>query len=103
MAEITFVTAVGERKTINATEGSLMQAAVQHSIAGIDGDCGGVCSCATCHVHLSPDWFEKLGSPNEIEAGMLEFEHNVTDFSRLSCQIEISEAVDGLIVEVANG
>lgn len=81
----------------------LMELAVKNKVPGIDGDCGGgVCSCATCHVHVAPAFYEKLEAPSDIEADMLEFDDNVNEYSRLCCQIPVTDAVDGITVEVAN-
>lgn len=102
MAKITFITSDNETKTVEATSGSVMELAVQNKIKGIDGDCGGVCSCATCHVHVQPEHWDKIGSPDELEADMLEFDDNVSDFSRLACQIKITDAIDGVVLNVAN-
>lgn len=101
MAKITFITSDGETTTVEATTGSVMELAVQNKIKGIDGDCGGVCSCATCHVHVSADQWEKTGAPDDLENDMLEFDDNVSEFSRLSCQLKVSEELDGLILTVA--
>ena len=79
-----------------------MELAVQHDIPGIDGDCGGVCSCATCHVHVDPNYFDKTGEKDSIEADMLEFDEEVSPYSRLSCQIKISEELDGIVLRVAH-
>lgn len=100
MAKITFITAENEETTLEATSGSVMELAVQNGVKGIDGDCGGVCSCATCHVHVNADDFEKVGAPSEIEADMLELEDEVSDYSRLCCQIKISDAIDGITLKV---
>ena len=102
MAKITFITQSDEEITLEATQGSVMELAVEHGVAGIDGDCGGVCSCATCHVHVAAAYMEKTGEPGEIEQDMLELDDNVSEFSRLSCQIQISEALDGMVLKVAN-
>lgn len=101
MAKITFITQDKESVTVEGTTGSVMELAVENNIKGIDGDCGGVCSCATCHVYVAPDFMDKVGEQSEIEADMLEFDDNVNEYSRLSCQIKISEAIDGIILEVA--
>ncbi len=101
MAKITFITQGGEEITGEANSGSVMELAVKHNVSGIDGDCGGVCSCATCHVHLSAEDFEKIGGPGEMEKDMLEFDDNVSDYSRLSCQMAVSEKLDGLRIKVA--
>lgn len=101
MALITFITSDNKITTVEGNSGSVMELAVQHKIKGIDGDCGGVCSCATCHVHAQPEQWEKVGKPNEMESDMLEFDDNVSDYSRLSCQMQITEALDGVILKVA--
>jgi len=101
MAKITFITTDNERITVEGSSGSLMELAVENNIKGIDGDCGGVCSCATCHVHVEPESMVKTGQANETENDMLEFDDQVNEFSRLTCQIEVSDAIDGIIVKVA--
>lgn len=102
MAKITYITKEGESMVFEASSGSLMELAVKNKVPGIDGDCGGVCSCATCHVHVAPAYYEKLEAPSEIESDMLEFDDNVNEYSRLCCQIPVTDAVDGITVEVAN-
>lgn len=102
MAKITFITKDGEEKILEGNSGNLMELATDNNIKGIDGDCGGVCSCATCHVHVEAEHWSKVGPPNQTEADMLEFDDLVTEHSRLACQIEISPALDGLVVKVAN-
>lgn len=102
MAIITFITTDGNENKLEGTSGSLMELATHHNIRGIDGDCGGVCSCATCHVHVIAEYWDKVGPPNQIEADMLEFDDKVTEHSRLACQIELSPELDGLVVHVAN-
>jgi 2Fe-2S ferredoxin len=79
---------------------TLMEVAVKNSVPGIDADCGGACACATCHVYVREDWFDKTGNREEMEEDMLDFAFDVRDNSRLSCQIKISDAIDGLIVDV---
>ena len=79
---------------------SIMQGAVNHLIPGIDGDCGGLCACGTCHVYVPAEWAEKCGAMEELEQGMLEFAFDVDDASRLSCQIEVSEQMDGMTVRM---
>lgn len=102
MAKITFITSDDQNITVEGDSGSVMELARQNDIKGIDGDCGGVCSCATCHVHVAPAYFEKTGEATEIEKDMLEFDDNVNKYSRLSCQIQISDALNGVILNVAN-
>ena len=102
MAKITFITNDGASTTLEANSGSVMELAVNNGIQGIDGDCGGVCSCATCHVHVTPEDFAKTGEAGEIENDMLELDDNVSEFSRLSCQIPMSDALDGIVLKVVN-
>jgi ferredoxin, 2Fe-2S len=81
---------------------SLMEVAKAHDVAGIMGDCGGGCACATCHVYVASQWFEKVGEPDDIEFAMLDMVSDVQqDNSRLSCQIKMSEDLDGIEVTVA--
>ena len=102
MAKVTFITKDKETIVAQGTQGSLMELAVDHHVTGIDGDCGGVCSCTTCHVHLDPTDFEKLGGIDDVEKYLLELDEHVTPYSRLACQIEIDERLDGMIISVAN-
>lgn len=101
MAKITFMTTEGESITVEGDSGSLMELAVNNNIPGIDGDCGGVCSCATCHIHVAPDDLEKVGNASDIEKDMLELDDNADDYSRLGCQIPITEELDGITLKVA--
>lgn len=102
MAKITFITP--EENTIIAVgeSGSIMELAVSHDVPGIEGDCGGVCSCGTCHVHVLPEFIHLTGTAQEIESDMLEFQDNASEYSRLACQIQISDALDGLILKVTH-
>ena len=101
MAQITLITSDGEAVRVEGDSGSVMELAVKHNIKGIDGDCGGVCSCATCHVHV-PEAFQTItGTASELELDMLEFDDNYQENSRLSCQIMISEKLDGITLKVA--
>ncbi|WP_066627192.1 2Fe-2S iron-sulfur cluster-binding protein [Labilibacter marinus] len=102
MAKITFVTRDNEHITLEASSGSLMKLATQNGIKGIEGECGGVCSCATCHVHVPEEHSAKTGEASEIEKDLLELSDNVQDNSRLCCQVQITEELDGLVVHVAN-
>lgn len=102
MAKITFITRDNETITLEASSGTIMELATENNVKGIDGDCGGVCSCATCHVHVAPEYFEKTGEAGEIEKDMLELDDNVTEYSRLGCQIEVREELDGMVLHVAN-
>ncbi|GAA0881180.1 2Fe-2S iron-sulfur cluster-binding protein [Algoriphagus jejuensis] len=101
MAKITFITADGSSRAVEGHTGSVMELAVSHGIPGIDGDCGGVCSCATCHVHVAPEDLDKTGQASEIEKDMLELADGADEFSRLCCQISLSEDLDGIQLRVA--
>ena len=101
MAKITFITSDNETIELEGTSGSVMELAVEHNVKGIDGDCGGVCSCATCHVHVRPEDLEKTGPASEIETDMLELDDNADEYSRLCCQLEINDSLDGLVLKVA--
>lgn len=99
MAKITYVAADGAARTLDVDDGvSLMEAAVSNGIPGIDGDCGGNCACATCHVHVDDQWLAAAGEKSEMEAAMLDFAEGVDANSRLACQIMAAPALDGMIV-----
>ena len=101
MPRVTFIEFNGTEHTVDATDGeSLMLAAVNNGVPGIDADCGGGCACATCHVFVESDWVEKTGSPDAMESSMLQLAEGVADNSRLSCQIEITDAMDGMVVRM---
>ena len=99
MAKITYVDHEGTERAIEATNGeSVMEAAIKNSIPGIDADCGGACACATCHVYVDEAFMDKVGAPEDMEQSMLDFAENVKATSRLSCQISVSDDLDGLKV-----
>lgn len=100
MAKVTYIEFGTEKEhTVDLSPGmSLLEGALKFAIPGIDGDCGGSCACATCHIYLDPDWFEKCGPRDELEADMLDFAFDVSEFSRLACQVRITDEMDGLIV-----
>jgi len=101
MPKITFIDPDGKRHDIEAETGTpLMRAAVQNGVPGIEADCGGACACATCHVYVDPGWTAAAGEPAGSEAEMLEFAVAREATSRLSCQIEVTPALDGLVVRV---
>jgi len=101
MSRITFRQVNGEERTATAVGGTLMELAVAVGVKGIEGQCRGSVSCGTCHVHLPVDWLAVLGPATATELAILEFEPETTPCSRLSCQIEVTSALDGLIVHVA--
>ena len=101
MAKITFIEHNGTEHTVEGDNGmSVMEVAVKNMVPGIDADCGGACACATCHVYLQGDWAEKLGERSEMEEDMLDSAFDVKDSSRLSCQIRVSDDIDGLVLRV---
>lgn len=101
MIKIVFVEHSGTRHDVEAKRGdSLMQAALDHGVPDILGDCGGCCSCATCHAYIDPAWAERLPPRSEDEAMMLEGALEPRDTSRLACQVSVSEALDGMVVHL---
>ncbi|MEO1553732.1 MAG: 2Fe-2S iron-sulfur cluster-binding protein [Pseudomonadota bacterium] len=99
MAKITYVDHEGTERVIEAANGeSVMEAAIKNSIPGIDADCGGACACATCHVYVDESFLEKVGTAEDMEQSMLDFAENVQPNSRLSCQISVSDDLDGIKV-----
>ena len=104
MPKITFIAHSGQRQTVDATAGlSLMRAAIDHNVPGIDGDCGGACACATCHVFVEGDWAAKTGERTQQENDMLNFAAELKDSSRLACQITVTDDLDGLEVTMPEG
>ena len=101
MAKITYIEHNGTEYAVDVKVGfSVMEGAVRHGIPGIDADCGGACSCATCHVFIDDDWVAKTGERTDMEATLLDFAEGVAANSRLSCQIEVSDALDGLVLRI---
>jgi 2Fe-2S ferredoxin len=99
MPRITFIDFQGKETIVEGTVGdSVMEAATTNDVAGIDADCGGACACATCHVYVSQDWLAVVGKPEDLEAEMLDVAEEVKDNSRLSCQIKLTEEMDGLVI-----
>jgi 2Fe-2S ferredoxin len=99
MAKITYIDFGGAERTIEVANGlSVMEGAIKNNVPGIDADCGGACACATCHVYVDEAWREKTGSPSAMEESMLDFAENIQPNSRLSCQIKVTDELDGLIV-----
>jgi 2Fe-2S ferredoxin len=101
MAKITYVEFNGAEHVVEVAPGlSVMEGAKRNNVPGIDADCGGGCSCATCHVFVDPAWQERVGPRNGIEDATIEFADGVLPNSRLSCQIKVTEALDGLVVRM---
>ena len=101
MAKITYIEHNGTNHTVDVQNGlTVMEGAVQNSIPGIDADCGGSMACATCHVYVKEDWFDKINKKNEGEDDMLDQAYEPKKSSRLSCQIQVSPEIDGLEVHL---
>ncbi|MEM9708724.1 MAG: 2Fe-2S iron-sulfur cluster-binding protein [Pseudomonadota bacterium] len=102
MTKVTFIAVDGTEHIVDVPEGhTLMEAARDASVPGIDADCGGACACSTCHVYVHPDWVGRLPEMEGIEEDMLDFAR-APDLrrSRLTCQIKVTPAMDGLVVEM---
>jgi 2Fe-2S ferredoxin len=99
MPKITYIEHDGTSRTVDAEVGAtVMETAIRNSVPGIVAECGGACSCATCHVHVDEAWSEKVGPPSAMEEDMLDFAFDVKPTSRLSCQIKVTDELDGLVV-----
>ena len=99
MPKITYIAFDGDETIVDAKEGmSVMQSAVNNGVDGIVAECGGACSCATCHVYVDEAWFEKLPEAQAMEKEMLDFVMSPQPTSRLSCQIKVTAELDGLVV-----
>ena len=99
MSKITYIEQNGNSKTIEVDNGlTVMEGAVQNNIPGIDADCGGGMACATCHVYVEDSWLNKLPKPEEAEQDMIDMAYKPNKNSRLSCQIVVSDKIDGLTV-----
>jgi len=99
MPKITYKDKDGESKTIEVENGlSVMEGAIQNDIPGIDADCGGAMACATCHVYVEEKWLDKLPKTEEAEVDMIDMAHEPKKNSRLSCQLIITDELEGLIV-----
>lgn len=101
MPKLTFIQHDGARHEVEVPEGtSVMKAALEKNVPGIDADCGGACACATCHVFVDPAWYSKAEAPSDREVDMLGFAATTQANSRLACQIRMSQALDGLVVQL---
>lgn len=101
MAKITYIEHDGTEHVVEAETGlTVMEAAIRNMVPGIDADCGGACACATCHVYVEPEWREKVGAAEAMEQSMLDFAEEVQENSRLSCQIPVTDDLDGLTVKL---
>jgi 2Fe-2S ferredoxin len=101
MARITYIEFNGTPHEVDVPSGlSVMEGAVDNNIPGIEAECGGACSCATCHVYVDETWLAQTGERDAMETSMLNLAEGVAENSRLSCQITVNEALDGLIVRM---
>ena len=101
MAKIKYIEHNGKSHTINVANGlSIMEGAVQNNIPGIDADCGGSMACATCHVYVKEEWFDKLPKKEDGEEDMIDMAYEPNKFSRLSCQLTVSDELEGLVVNL---
>ena len=101
MPKITYIEHIGKSHTIDIPKGlSVMEGAIQNNVPGIDADCGAACACATCHVYVDEKWFDKLPKKDETEQDMLDMAFQPNKFSRLSCQITVTDEMEGLVVKL---
>lgn len=101
MTKIAIIAFDGTRFDIDAENGStVMENAIRNSVPGIEAECGGACACATCHVYVDSEFSETVGPPEPMEEDMLDFAFDVRPTSRLSCQIKVSDDLEGLVVRV---
>ena len=102
MAKIHFIDHSGEKRSIDIENGAtVMEGAIRNAIPGIEAECGGACACATCHVYVDEAWREKVGAPSPMEEDMLDFAWQPDPArSRLTCQIKVTDALDGLVVQL---
>jgi 2Fe-2S ferredoxin len=101
MPKINYIEHGGKKHTIEVANGlTVMEGAIQNNIPGIDADCGGSMACATCHVYVKEEWFNKLPKKEDGEEDMLDMAFEPNKFSRLSCQLTVSDELDGLTVQL---
>lgn len=102
MAKITYIEHNGTEHVIDVANGlTVMEGARDNGVPGIEADCGGACACSTCHVYVAEDWVEKLPAKEAMEADMLDFAWEPDPVrSRLTCQLKVSDALDGLVVQM---
>ena len=101
MTKITYIEHNGKEHTVDVQDGlTVMEGAVQNDIPGIDADCGGSMACATCHVYVKDDWYDKLDEKSEGEDDMIDQAYEPKKNSRLSCQIIVTDDLDGLVVDM---
>lgn len=102
MPKIVYIEPEGDRVEVEVEEGySVMEGAIMNGVEGIEAECGGACSCATCHCYVNEDWWDRLPEMDVIEDSMLEAATDRRDNSRLTCQIPVTGELDGLVLKVA--
>jgi len=103
MPKVTYIALDGVRHEVEVEVGyTVMEGAINNNIDGIVAECGGACACATCHSYIDESWLDKLRPMDDMEDSMLDAAYERTDNSRLTCQIEMNDALDGLVVQVAD-
>ena len=101
MPKITYIEHSGKSYEIEVSNGlTIMEGAVQNDVPGIDADCGGACACATCHVYVDKKWFNKLDKIEDAEQDMLDMAYEPNKFSRLGCQITVTDKLNGMVVKM---
>jgi 2Fe-2S ferredoxin len=103
MPKVTYITTDGNHHEVELENGySVMEGAINNNIDGIVAECGGACACATCHSYIDMAWLDKLPEMDDMEDSMLDAAYDRRENSRLTCQIEMNDSLDGLIVHVAD-
>ena len=101
MAKITFIEHNGTQHEVVVSNGlTVMEAARDNNIPGIEADCGGACACSTCHVYVDTAWSDKLPAKDAMEEDMLDFAYEPSELSRLTCQVKVTDELDGLVVRM---
>ncbi len=101
MPRITYIEHNGTEHIVDVAVGlTVMEGAVNNNVPGIDADCGGACACSTCHAYVNPDWVEKLPAREDMEEDMLDFAYEPNARSRLTCQIQVTPEMDGLVLRL---
>jgi 2Fe-2S ferredoxin len=101
MAKITYIEHSGKKHEVEVANGlSVMEGARDNNIPGIEADCGGACACSTCHVYVDAAWAEKIPAKDAMEEDMLDFAWEPSDLSRLTCQVKVTDELDGLVVQL---
>jgi|TARA_B110000438_G_C15809110_1_gene648790 2Fe-2S ferredoxin len=102
MPKINYVTQDGRKHEVDVDAGyTVMEGAVNNDLDGLPAECGGACACATCHAYIDPQWLSKLPALDDMEDSMLDAAFDRRDNSRLTCQIEVTNELDGLVVHIA--